>query len=147
MVNLKQLRAICSFFAILFPLFLNSQANNMACGTQGTEKKTIFIPVPQSINNSNRDGVTRIAFNLQGLPHTSNRIDDVILFIKGKSCHASDIDGVDFKRYFQWEEDGIIPIEVDFPKQKKFESSDSVQFITVHGIYSSALGRAARKVK
>ena len=33
----------------------------------------------------------------------------------GAVIKANDIDGVDFERYFQWEDDGNIYIEIDFP--------------------------------
>lgn len=67
-----------------------------------------------------RPELTRLYGRLSGVPHTSGRID--VILISGSSLKehltATDIDGVDFKRWFQWEDDGIIPVEIDFPKMK-----------------------------
>ena len=32
---------------------------------------------------------------------------------------STDIDGVDMKRYFQWEDENYIEVEIDFPPMKK----------------------------
>lgn len=62
------------------------------------------------------DNLARVCGNLVGMPHTSARIDSISLRgAKGIAIAADDIDGVDFERYFQWEDDGIIPLEIDFP--------------------------------
>ncbi|MDE6171169.1 MAG: hypothetical protein K2L91_07755 [Duncaniella sp.] len=61
-----------------------------------------------------RKEVTRVYGRLTGRPHTSGRIDGATL--DGIQC--SDMEGVDFNRYFQWEEDGQIPVELDFPPVK-----------------------------
>lgn len=73
-----------------------------------------------------RPDLTRVYGKLQGRPHTSNRIDDVKVITITESCSSTDIDGVDFRRYFQWEDDGVIPIEIDFPAMK---SGQGVQLI------------------
>jgi len=64
-----------------------------------------------------RDDLTRVYCRITGHPHTSGRIDAVAMDIPGaRGSHvASDIDGVDFRRYFQWEDDGVIVLEIDFP--------------------------------
>ena len=62
-----------------------------------------------------RSDLTRIYGKLIGRPHTSNRIDGVTALTSGSALTSTDIDGVDFHRYFQWEDDAIIPIELDFP--------------------------------
>lgn len=79
-----------------------------------------------------RSDLTRIYGKLIGKPHTSNRIDGVTFTGIGSAVTATDIDGVDFQRYFQWEDDGQIPVEIDFPVLK---TADEVQilFMTVHG--------------
>lgn len=64
-----------------------------------------------------RDDVTRIYGKFKGHPHTSWRIDEATLSGTG----IVDIDGVDLKRWFQWEDDGIIPVELDFPPHLKGE--------------------------
>lgn len=61
-----------------------------------------------------RNDLTRVNCKLKGRPNTSHRIDSASL--GGKS--ATDIDGVDFNRYFQFEEDGVIPLSIDFPRMK-----------------------------
>lgn len=79
-----------------------------------------------------RADLTRVYGKLVGRPHTSNRIDGVSLTSTGSAVTSTDIDGVDFLRYFQWEDDGQIPVEIDFPVLK---NADEVQFLfmTVHG--------------
>lgn len=62
-----------------------------------------------------RPDVTRLYGKLKGKPHTANRIDEMTITYGKISQSLSDIDGVDFKRYFQWEDDGLIPVEIDFP--------------------------------
>ncbi len=67
-----------------------------------------------------RDDVTRVYGHITGLPHTSARIDGFIITSdpRGKlgAGRATDIDGFDFERRFQWEDSGDIPVEIDFPK-------------------------------
>lgn len=87
----------------------------------------------KDVNNTNSDGVSRIEVYLLSTPSTSSRIDSVTLINGNRRFTASDIDGVDFSRYFQWEDNGEILIEVDFPKQQKFAKDASVIFHTVYG--------------
>lgn len=115
--------------------------NSTQCGTVHGDKKVVFYATPVTLNNTNSDGVSRIGVNLQGLPHSSNRIDDVVLYHGGKQLHALDIDGVDFKRYFQWEDNGELYIEVDFLKQPVLLPSDSISFLTVNGVFTVKLGK------
>ncbi|MBD5344973.1 MAG: hypothetical protein HDR90_08335 [Bacteroides sp.] len=77
-----------------------------------------------------RKDLTRVYGRLTGAPHTSNRIDDATLYTPAGAFEATDIDGVDFRRYFQWEDDGEIAIEIDFPRVK---SVKTVTFTTVRG--------------
>ena len=65
-----------------------------------------------------RSSLTRVYCKIVARPHTSGRIDSVTLVVNGRSYGATDIDGVDFRRYFQWEDDGVIPLEIDFPAMK-----------------------------
>ncbi len=92
---------------------------------------------PVALDNSNGSEVTRITFDLVSAPHTSSRIDSISAIINGVATNAIDIDGVDFNRYFQWEDDGIIRIEVDFPYRNKFTGADKIVFHTVHGDYTT----------
>lgn len=57
-----------------------------------------------------RKNLTRVYGKLCGQPHTSMKIENI--------TGAIDIDGIDFKRWFQFEETGIIPIEIDFKPMK-----------------------------
>lgn len=66
-----------------------------------------------------RKDLTRVYCHISGRPHTSNRIDRVSMTVNGRLLECSDIDGVDFNRYFQWEDDGTIPLELDFGPVKK----------------------------
>lgn len=65
------------------------------------------------------DGGIRLYGTLNGRPHTSNRIDTLVMITAdGKAVNANDIDGVDMKRWFQWEDSGTIDVEIDFPVRK-----------------------------
>lgn len=64
-----------------------------------------------------RSDLVRLYGRLTGTPHTSHRIDSVSVEYPVRKA-ASDIDGVDMKRWFQWEDDGAIPVEIDFPAMK-----------------------------
>ena len=47
-----------------------------------------------------RNDLTRIYGKFTGTPHTSNRVDSAILKSGKQIYNGNDIDGVDFKRYF-----------------------------------------------
>ena len=70
-----------------------------------------------------RKDLTRVYGKLVGRPHTSNRVDAATLLAGKSSVTADDIDGVDFKRYFQWEDEGEIIVEIDFPAMKRFNAA------------------------
>ncbi len=78
------------------------------------------------------DGI-RVSLCLIGIPHTSQRIDSVDLRVDKKTYPANDIDGVDFKRYFQFEDEGVITIEVDFPFKGALPKNATLLFHTVNG--------------
>lgn len=66
-----------------------------------------------------RSDLTRIYGSLVGRPHTSARIDSMILELPSGSTYKwTDIDGVDANRYFQWEDSPEIEVEIDFPAMK-----------------------------
>ena len=66
-----------------------------------------------------RDDLTRIYGSPVVRPHTSGRIDSMTLIPDGGSALMwTDIDGVDMKRWFQWEDGNYIPVEIDFPAMK-----------------------------
>lgn len=79
-----------------------------------------------------RKDLTRVYGRLLGRPHTSNRIDGIVFMGTGISLTSTDIDGVDFRRYFQWEEDKTIPVEIDFPAMKSHKSARLI-FDTPYG--------------
>lgn len=77
-----------------------------------------------------RKDLTRVYGKLTGTPHTSNRIDDAMLYTPSGVSEAIDIDGVDFRRYFQWEDEGEISVEIDFPRSP---APNAISFTTVRG--------------
>ncbi len=70
-----------------------------------------------------RKDITRIYGRFIGRPHTSQRVDSMTMNIGGRKMSATDIDGVDFNRWFQWEDNGVIDVEIDFPPMTLFESA------------------------
>ncbi len=68
-----------------------------------------------------RKDLTRVYGKLIGTPHTSSRIDAIHLSgdMLPKGATSNDIDGIDFKRWFQWEDSGSIYLEIDFPPCNK----------------------------
>lgn len=78
-----------------------------------------------------RSDVTRIYCRLSGKAHTSSRIDSVSVSMPVR-VSATDIDGVDFKRWFQWEDDGVIPVEIDFPPMKPVKNM-TINVLTPRG--------------
>ena len=96
-----------------------------------------------------RSDVTRVYCRILGRPHTSQRIDCTSLVVNGTELNGTDIDGVDFERYFQWEDEGVIPLELDFAPTRKSKKVQ-VKLLTLRGIISSpsvTLNRAGRAVK
>ncbi len=79
-----------------------------------------------------RKDLTRVYGKVIGRPHTSHRIDGVTLNINNQALVSADIDGVDFKRYFQWEDDGFILLEIDFPATRPARNLN-LNFNTVRG--------------
>lgn len=70
-----------------------------------------------------RADLTRVYCRLVGRPHTSERIDELtIVPLGGKPVSSTDIDGVDMKRWFQWEDEGFIEVEIDFPVMKQMNT-------------------------
>lgn len=88
-----------------------------------------------------RSDLTRVYCRIVGMPHTSDRIDGVTLTSGTRTFSAYDIDGVDFRRYFQWEDEGSINLEIDFPAVPKPHGRISLTFNTIHGDIKSAYGK------
>lgn len=61
-----------------------------------------------------RNDVTRVFGKLTGPHNTSARIDRIVLTHGKEKYVSNNIDGFDYERAFQWEEDGSIPVEIDF---------------------------------
>ncbi len=80
-----------------------------------------------------RSNLTRVYCKIIGRPHTAQRIDEAQIVVTGKTYQAGDIDGVDFRRYFQWEDEGSINIEIDFPPLKSMKTFHLI-LKTVRGI-------------
>ncbi len=91
--------------------------------------------IPDKVTKTD-EGV-RISLCLVGIPHTSQRIDSVDLRIGKQVYPANDIDGVDFKRYFQFEDEGVQTIEVNFPFKGVVPKTATLDFHTVKGIITS----------
>lgn len=85
-----------------------------------------------------RKDLTRVYCKFIGRPHTSHRVDASQIVSQGRSYNATDIDGVDFRRYFQWEDDGMINIEIDFPPMKESQYFHII-FQTVRGVSDTAV--------
>lgn len=91
-----------------------------------------------------RSDLTRVYGRLSGRPHTSNRIDFIsVRGSEGAETESSDIDGVDMKRWFQWEDDGIIPVEIDFPAMKP----QTYMVITVQGPRGESIWKITNRTK
>lgn len=91
-----------------------------------------------------RPDLTRVYGRLSGRPHTSNRIDFIYVRpASGTQGESTDIDGVDMKRWFQWEDDGIIPVEIDFPAM----SPQSGMVITVEGPRGESVWKLSNRPK
>lgn len=91
-----------------------------------------------------RSDLTRVYGRLSGRPHTSNRIDFIsVRPMEGKQSESTDIDGVDMKRWFQWEDDGIIPVEIDFPAM----SPQNNMVISVQGPRGESIWKITNRSK
>jgi hypothetical protein len=85
-----------------------------------------------------RDDVTRVYCSVLGHPHTSNRIDEATLSIGGIEMPCIDVDGIDMKRYFQWEETGAIQLELDFDATRP-HCQFSISLMTVKGAITTPM--------
>lgn len=105
------------------------------CVSKGQQSSALFGFEITAWDEITDDGVLRIGGILAGIPHTSCRIDRITLACGDKKVVAVDIDGIDFERYFQWEDDGEIHIEIDFPLPPlpKNMRECSLIFTTVRG--------------
>lgn len=110
----------------------------VACATMGgVVKNYVTVPCRQELpmafsvdSIDYRKDLTRVYGTLTGTPHRSGRIDRIDAVTAAGTMTATDIEGVDFERYFQWEDDGIILLEIDFPVMK---APSEIQFTTQAG--------------
>lgn len=77
-----------------------------------------------------RPDLSRVYCRAIGRPNTSQRIDSVSL---NGTIRATDIDPIYFERAFQWEEEGVQPLEIDFPPLKKAPGAFYLNFSTPYG--------------
>lgn len=91
------------------------------------------------------DDLIRVCGELVGRPHTSARIDSITLKSGHGQVAANDIDGVDFERYFLWEDDGRIYIEIDFPGYKQANHAVSCRHARL--VFHTAKGDLIQPVK
>lgn len=102
---------------ILFSIFLSltSIAETRRNIKSSTDGELLFYA--DSIDY--RKDLTRVYGRISGRPHTSNRIDYIGLRqINTIQIPMTDLDGVDPKRWFQYEDNGEINLEIDFPPMK-----------------------------
>lgn len=67
-----------------------------------------------------RSDLIRVYGKIVGKPHVSFRFDNMILNVQKRESSWIDIDGIDVKRWFQWENSPYMPVEIDFaPKAVK----------------------------
>lgn len=88
-----------------------------------------------------RPTLTRVTARLVGRPHTSQRVDSVVLKVGNRRLTATDVDGIDFKRWFQWEDDGVIEVEIDFPKVALGRGSFVLETATPRGVAKTTVTR------
>lgn len=93
-----------------------------------------------------RTDLTRVYGKILGRPHTSGRIDEVRYVANEAAAVSNDIDGVDFRRYFQWEEDGQIPLEIDFPALRPAAAVQLI-FVTSRGNSTTTAKNTVKKHK
>ena len=82
-----------------------------------------------------RTDLTRVYGRIIGRPNTAQRIDTLTLSLPKwvKPMVADDIDGIDFRRWFQWEETGEIPLEIDFGPMKSHPATMLLRAVTPKG--------------
>lgn len=137
---LKSYKKFIAFLTVGLTVLAVGATTSVNCGSVQAGKQRHYMRVTVDyIDNSNTDGVSRVACTLVGVPHTSSRIDSIHALVGGRLLRATDIDGVDFSRYFQWEDDGAVPVEIDIERVNRVSPADSLKVYTVHGIYTAPL--------
>lgn len=130
--------AVCALMAVSGAVFAHADDVRLSSATS-TGSLTFLA---DSVDF--RPDLTRVYGRLSGRPHTSNRIDFIYVRpASGTQAESTDIDGVDMKRWFQWEDDGIIPVEIDFPAM----SPQSGMVITVEGPRGESVWKLSNRPK
>ncbi len=127
-------RGIIFIFAILILIVAVSVANaRVERNYRNTAAEHINLVV-DSIDF--RDDLTRLYGRLIGRPHTSQKIVKMEMRLPSGTFEATDIDGIDFNRWFQWEDDGTIPVEIDFKAMSPVKSGTLIME-TARGVDTS----------
>ncbi|MFG6396441.1 MAG: hypothetical protein K1V89_03755 [Muribaculaceae bacterium] len=111
-----------TFAAVDTPFAATAQVNQLDADINIIPDKTVKT-----------DEGIRISLCIVGIPHTSQRIDGIDLVMGPKLVKATDIDGIDFERYFQFEDEGVQVIEVDFPFKGTLPKNAKLIFHTAKG--------------
>ncbi|MCM1333236.1 MAG: hypothetical protein NC248_11590 [Bacteroides sp.] len=127
-------RGFIFVFAILFLIIAVSVAN---ARVERNYKNTAAEHINLVIDSIDfRSDLTRVYARMIGMPHTSQKIERVEMRVPAGRFEATDIDGVDFKRWFQWEEDGVVAVEIDFKAMEPVKSG-SLIVETARGVDTS----------
>ncbi len=94
-----------------------------------------------------RSDLTRVYGHIDSRPNTSACINSFVLNADKTPFPATDIEGFDFERRIQWEETGVLPIEIDFPVIKGVRPTASLNLVAVtdRGPCSWNITRKAKK--
>lgn len=131
-------RGIIFIFAILILIVAVSVANaRVERNYRNTAAEHINLVV-DSIDF--RDDLTRLYGRLIGRPHTSQKIVKMEMRLPSGTFEATDIDGIDFNRWFQWEDDGTIPVEIDFKAMSPVKSGTLIME-TARGVDTSTFSK------
>ncbi|MBD5266665.1 MAG: hypothetical protein HDS41_00540 [Bacteroides sp.] len=136
--NTSNRRGVIFIFAILFLVIAVSVAN---ARVEKNYKNTAADHVNLIIDSIDfREDLTRLYGRMIGVPHTSQKINRMEMKVGSSVFNAEDIDGVDFERWFQWEDDGVISIEVDFKAMQPVKSGTLI-IETARGVDSSRFSK------
>ena len=136
--NTSNRRGVIFIFAILFLVIAVSVAN---ARVEKNYKNTAADHVNLIIDSIDfREDLTRLYGRMIGVPHTSQKINRMEMKVGSSVFNAEDIDGVDFVRWFQWEDDGVISIEVDFKAMQPVKSGTLI-IETARGVDSSRFSK------
>ncbi len=113
---------LCAGPALLSPAPSVAQVNQLDAEFNVIPDKFVLV-----------DSGIRLTVCLVAIPNTSQCIDSVDLQVGTQKYPATDIDPIDFKRAFQFEETGVQVLEIDFPYKKKLPKGSTLIFHTPKG--------------